>query len=60
MLGYVRFIQEKVVKKGKRSGVLIDIHQFQFSAFLISILMDELRKLGDFVAETGKEKESAQ
>jgi hypothetical protein len=60
MLGNVGFIQEKVIKKGKRSGVLIDIHQIQFSAFLISVLMDELRKLGDFIAKTGKEEQNAQ
>jgi hypothetical protein len=58
MLGYVGFVQKKIIEKGKRGGILFDIHDVQLPAFLASILMDEPCKLSDFISETDKEKQN--
>jgi len=60
MLGNVGFVQEKIIEKRKGSGILFDIHQFQFPALLIPTLFDQLYKLDDFIDETDEKKQGPQ
>ena len=60
MLGNIGFVQEKIIEKGKGSGVFLDIDELQFSASLIPILMDKPHELEDFTAETDEKKQGSQ
>jgi len=59
MLGYIGFVQEEKIEKGKWGRVFLDENEFYLSVLLIAVFFDQHEELGDFITKPGKEKTHA-